>query len=105
MLILIKFEDLKDHTLVKKDVPNTVYVGSKLDLSLTLKRKNKGRSEELHIQGPYQVNKVTTEIAAGSQVRQLVEVTSLGAAPSWKAVKNPPYRPLAPLQSPRTKLS
>lgn len=77
-------------------------LGSRVKLSMTLRRTKKGRSEELVLDGIFLVGKVDHLPGTGKTV---LEVSPLGPSPAWKAVRKLPTAPLPAAKSPRTPLS
>jgi len=102
---VVKFDDVKQSPEMRMDLPSPIPLGSKLRLAFTLTRTNKSRTEELRVQGEFQVTSVTTDLTKGKPV-QVVTVSSMGLAPSWVAVKSPTTtKKLAPTHSGPTKVT
>lgn len=101
MLTIVELSDVSGRPLVKLDLP-LLQVGAKIDLRFKLDRKNKGRTEILEVVGVYRIASVTTQL--GRSFTQYLAVESMGAVPSWKAVKAKPpiVRRLGPTKGPRT---
>jgi hypothetical protein len=100
---IVKFGDLKDSPSVYLPLPTPIPIGTKVELAITLHRKNGTRTEELKISGEYKVTSVRFTTTGGP--RQHVVLESLHVAPSWKAVRNPPGKKPAPAKSPRKVVS
>jgi len=101
---IVKFDDVKQSPEMRMDLPSPIPIGSKVRLAFTVTRTNKGRTEELRVNGEFQVTSVITDASKGKPV-QVVAVSSIGLAPSWVAVKSPPAtKKLAPTHSGPTKV-
>lgn len=100
---ILRFEDLKDSPTVRIELPAPIPLGTKLNLTLALKRKHGGRTEELRVMGEFKVTSVTLD--SSGPLRQIVGVTSTGVAPSWKAVKNVVAKKPIPAKAPRTEIA
>lgn len=100
---IVKFDDVKQSPEVRMELPSPLPLGSKIKLSFTVKRSHGGRSEELRVNGDFQVTSVVTDTTKGS-VKQVVTVSSVGLAPAWVAVKNSYVKKLAPAKSDPTKV-
>jgi len=101
---VVKFDDVKQSPEVRMELPSPIPIGSKIRLAFTLTRSNKGRTEELRVNGEFQVTTVITDTTKG-KVLQVVTVSATGLAPSWVAVKNPTIaKKLAPTRSGPTKV-
>lgn len=101
---IVKFSDVKQSPEIRMDLPLPIPIGSKIKLALMLKRMNKGRTEELRVNGEFQVISVVTDLTRG-KTKQVVTISSIGVAPSWVAVKNQTAaRKLAPTRSAPTKV-
>lgn len=103
MKSFLVFEDLKEPTLIRMDLPSPIPIGTPINLSFCVMRRNRGRSEELRIQGTYKVTHLVLE-QEGKTFYQKVSLVSTGIAPSWRAVKKPIPRKLAPTRSPKTEV-
>jgi hypothetical protein len=99
----VKFDDVKQSPEMRMDLPSPIPIGSKIRLAFTLTRTNKGRTEELRVNGEFQVTTVITDATKGKAV-QVVTVSATGLAPSWVAIKSPPATKLAPTHSGPTKV-
>lgn len=101
---VVKFDDVKQSPEVRMELPSPIPIGSKIRLAFTLNRLNKGRTEELRVNGEFQVTAVITDTTKGKAI-QIVTVSAMGLAPSWVAVKNPAAtKKLAPTHSGPTKV-
>ena len=101
---VVKFDDVKQSPEVRMALPSPIPIGSKLRLAFTLSRTNKGRTEELRVNGEFQVTSVIIDTTKGKVV-QVVTVSATGLAPSWVAVKNQAAtKKLAPTHSGPTKV-
>jgi hypothetical protein len=100
---IVKFDDVKQSPEMRMELPLPIPIGSKLRLAFTLTRTNKGRTEELRVNGEFQVTTVITDATKGKVV-QVVTVSSVGLAPSWVAIKSPPAIKLAPTHNGPTKV-
>jgi len=100
---VVKFDDVKQSPEVRMELPSPLPLGSKIRLSFTIKRMHGGRSEELRVNGEFQVTSVVTDATKGN-LKQIVTVSSTGLAPSWVAVKSTYVKKLAPAKSDPTKV-
>jgi hypothetical protein len=66
-----------------------------------LERQHLGRHEVLDVTGEHRVVSMVLDAARGRSC-QIVQVTSTGKVPSWRAVKKTKPRRLAPARSPKT---
>lgn len=99
---IVKFADMKQSPEVRMDLPEPIPLGSKIKLAFTLSRVHRGRTEELKVNGDFQVTSVVTDLTRGS-TKQVVLVSSVGLAPSWVAIKSPTKK-LAPTHCGPTKV-
>jgi hypothetical protein len=101
---VVKFDDVKQSPEVRMGLPSPIPIGSKIRLAFTLSRMNKGRTEELRVNGEFQVTSVIIDTTK-SRVVQVVTVSSMGIAPSWVAIKKPMItKKIAPTHSGPTKV-
>jgi hypothetical protein len=100
---IVKFDDVKHSPEMRIDLPSPIPIGSKIRLSFAITRTNNGRTEELRVNGEFQVTTVITDATKGKTL-QVVTVSSVGVAPSWVAIKKPPTNKLAPTHSGPTKV-
>ena len=101
---IVKLSDVKQSPEILMDLPSPIPLGSKIKLALKLKRMNKGRTEELRVNGEFQVISVVTDLTRG-KTKQVVTISSVGLAPSWVAVKNSTTpRKLGPTKTGPTKV-
>lgn len=101
---IVKFDDLKQSPEVRMDLPAPIPIGSRIRLAFTMTRTNKGRTEELRVNGEFQVTSSITDQTRGKSI-QVVTISSTGLAPSWVAIKNPVApRKLAPTHNGPTKV-
>lgn len=101
---IVKFDDVKQSPEMRMDLPSPIPLGSKIRLAFTLTRPNKNRTEELRVNGDFQVTSVTIDLTTGKPM-QVVTVSSSGLSPSWVAIKSPTItKKLAPTHSGPTKL-
>ena len=91
---LLKLEDFDDLSPVRISLPAPLHIGTRLKLRFPIQRRNGGRTEVLNIDGEFKVTSVL--IDARGDAKQLVSVASVGAAPTWKSIKNPATRKLNP---------
>ena len=84
---IVKFADMKQSPEVRMDLPEPIPLGSKIKLAFTLNRVRRGRTEELKVNGEFQVTSVATDLTRGNP-KQVVTISSIGIAPSWVAVKS-----------------
>ena len=85
---LVIFTEVKDTPSVHMSLPGTLFVGSKLRLRFTLRRRNGPRTEELRVEGEYRITEASVD-ATKALPKQLLRVEALGVAPVWRAVRNP----------------
>ena len=101
---VVIFEDVKQPTKVRMELPSLLPIGSKIRLAFTLSRMNRGRTEELRVNGEFQVTSVVTDLTKRTMI-QVVTVSAMGLAPSWVAVKNSTIvKKLAPARSEPTRV-
>jgi hypothetical protein len=101
---IVKFDDVKHSPEVRMDLPSPIPIGSRIRLAFTLTRSNRGRTEELRVNGDFQVTSSITDRTRGKSI-QIVTVSATGLAPSWLAVKNhTATRKLAPTHNGPTKV-
>lgn len=101
---IVKFDDVKQSPEVRMDLPSPIPIGSRIRLTFTLTRNNRGRTEELRVSGEFQVTSSIIDRTRGKSI-QVVTVSSTGLAPSWMAVKkHPTTRKLAPTHNGPTKV-
>jgi hypothetical protein len=99
---IVKFADMKQSPEVLMDLPEPIPLGSKVKLAFTLSRVNRGRTEELKVNGEFQVTSVITDLTRGT-TKQVVTVSSIGLAPAWVAIKSTSKK-LAPTHCGPTKV-
>jgi hypothetical protein len=100
---IVKLSDVKQSPEIRMDLPAPIPIGSKVRLAFRVTRMNKSRTEELRVNGEFQVTSVVIDLTRGKAV-QVVTVSSTGLTPSWVAIKNPPANKLAPTHSGPTKV-
>ena len=91
---LLKLDDVEDLAPIRISLPAPLHIGSRLKLRFPIQRRNGGRTEVLNVDGEFRVTGVV--IDARGDAKQLVSVQSVGAAPTWKSIKNPAIRKLHP---------
>ena len=91
---LLKLEDFDGLAPIRISLPAPLHIGTKLKLRFPIQRKNGGRTEVLNVDGEFKVTAVV--IDARGDAKQLVSVAAVGAAPTWKSIKNPATRKLNP---------
>jgi hypothetical protein len=96
---IVEFGDLKDSPSVHIPLPAPIPIGTRVQLALTLHRRNGTRTEELKVEGDYRVAAVSISVKGGQ--RQQVVLESLGKAPAWRAVRNNREKKLPPARAPR----
>lgn len=99
-LSILELSDLAEPVRVKIDLP-PVRIGDRVSLQFSLRRKHLGRHEVLDVQGEYKVTSHVVDTTKPATC-QIVQVASLGKAPSWRAVKARQPPKIAPARSPRT---
>lgn len=100
---VVKFDDVKQSPEVRMELPSPFPLGGKIRLKFTLSRMNKGRTEELRVNGEFVVTSVITDTTRGRAL-QVITVSATGLAPSWVAVRNHAATKLAPTHSGPTKV-
>jgi hypothetical protein len=95
-IIFLQLSDLND-VQVKVDLP-FLQKGEKIHLNFCIERLHLGRREVLNVQGEFLVLSAIKHIGKGRSY-QVVQVSSTGKAPSWKAVKKLPGAKLFPAKS------
>jgi hypothetical protein len=99
-LTFLELTDLPGTPKVRIDLPQ-LHAGSRVLLHFRLERQHLGRNEVLDVAGEFHVVSVMNDAVRGRGC-QIVQVTSTGKVPTWRAVKRPKLRHLAPARSPRT---
>lgn len=96
---IVIFSEVKEAS-VHMELPSLLPIGERIKLHLTLRRRNKHRSEELHVEGEYRVTETSVD-ATYAPPKQIVRVEATKVAPAWKAVRNPSSlrRTLSPTHS------
>lgn len=101
---VVKFDDVKQSPEMRMELPSPIPIGSKLRFAFTLTRTHKSRTEELRVNGEFQVTSVITDVTKGKPL-QVITVSSVGLAPSWVAIKSPTAtKKLVPTHSGPTKV-
>lgn len=91
---LLKLDDFQDLAPVRISLPAPLPIGTKLKLRFLVQRKNGGRTEVLNVDGEFKVTAVVVD--ARGYAKQLISVVAVGAAPTWRSIKNPATRKLGP---------
>jgi hypothetical protein len=101
MMTLLEISDVAGKPKVKTNLPQC-QIGHRIQLHFCLRRKNAGRTEVLDVRGQFRVMAAGLDAASMPQ-RQVLSVESVGASPSWHAVKkNAEWkRVLPPAKAPR----
>lgn len=97
-----ELSDVTDHPRVRTELP-LLRIGDKLNLRFRLERQHLNRREILDVSGEYQVTHLVIDLSQGRS-RQIVQLSAMGKAPTWKAVKRLPPRRLPPAVSPPTRI-
>jgi len=84
------------------DLPTPLRVGDRLTLKFTIRRTNKGRLEQLDVNGEFRITTVSFD-ASASPPRQVISVQSEDV-PKWRSVKKASKSRMAPAKFPRTKI-
>jgi len=96
ILTLFVFADLKEPFTARSGVCGRLRLGERVILPpAVFTRKRKGRTEALQVAGVYRAEEVTVQ-CDGRVWSQVVKIASVGAAPSWRNIKNPLPRTLGP---------
>jgi hypothetical protein len=98
---LLKLDDVEDLAPVRISLPAPLHIGSRLKLRFPIQRRNGGRTEVLNVDGEFKVTSVLIDARGGA--KQLISVAAVGAAPTWKSIKNPAIRKLNPTSRVRIK--
>jgi len=88
---IVELADVSGKPKVKMALPS-VKIGDKIHLRFRLSRQNGGRSEQLDVDGDFQVRGWSLDASSGF-ARQILSVDAVTACPSWKAVKKVPSPP------------
>ena len=91
---LLKLDDVDDLAPIRISLPAPLHIGTRLKLRFPIQRRNGSRTEVLIVDGEFKVTGVL--IDARGDAKQLVSVAAVGAAPTWKSIKNPAIRKLNP---------
>lgn len=91
---LLKLDDIEDLAPIRISLPAPLHIGTRLKLRFPIQRRNGGRTEVLTVDGEFKVTGVV--IDARGDAKQLVSVAAVGAAPTWKSIKNPAIIKLSP---------
>src|SRR5690606_18857166 len=96
------FSDVKDSPRVRMTLPGLLPIGYRLNMSVVLRRKNGGRTEEFRACGEFRVVSSALDVTGPS--RQILSVEAVHVSPCWKAVKNTGkgLRPLPAAKNPKT---
>lgn len=100
LLSNVTFEDVKESPLLRMRLPMPIHIGSRVRLDMKVARKKEGRYEELTLLGDFQVSAVSYSFKRG--LAQNVTLATMGASPSWRAVKKPQAKRMAPAINPKT---
>jgi hypothetical protein len=100
---IVKFDDVKRSPEVRMTIPSPIHIGSKVRLAFKITQVSNGRTEELRVNGEFQVTSVINDLTKGRSVMR-VTISSIGVAPSWVAIKTPPARKLGPTLNGPTKV-
>lgn len=101
MTTFVCFNDVNGRPLVKVTNLPSLKVGDPITFQLKVSRTKIGRYDVLEVNGIFRTVAVAFEWTPAG-LRQQVVVESTGKPPTWKSVKPPLKRPLAPAKSPRT---
>jgi hypothetical protein len=97
---IVELSEVSGKPKVKMALP-PLRIGDKIHLKFRLSRQNGGRSEQLDVDGDYQVRGMSVDASSGVAHQQLA-VDAVSTSPSWKAVKKVqvPLRKLGPARVP-----
>ena len=97
---IVELADVSGKPKVKMALP-ALRIGDKVHLRFRLSRQNGGRSEQLDVDGDFQVRGMSLDASSGF-ARQILSVDAVTMSPSWKAVKKlpVPLRKLGPARVP-----
>jgi hypothetical protein len=99
-LTFLELADVPDAQRVRIDLP-ALRQGDRVLLRFRLERQHLGRHEVLDVTGEHRVMSLLIDASQGNPC-QIVQVSSTGKAPSWRAIRRVKPRRLAPARSPRT---
>ena len=93
---IVELADVSGKPKVKIALPSC-RIGDKVYLRFRLSRQNGGRSEQLDVDGDFQVRSTSLDASSGF-ARQILSVDAVSTSPCWKAVKKipAPLRKLGP---------
>ena len=99
---LLELADVSNFRAQIGDLP-VVRIGERLTLRFRLERMHLGRRESREVDGEYSVTGLNTTVDPKG-TRQIVQVSAVGKAPAWRAVKLLPPRTLSPARWPPTEV-